>query len=350
MVVLVSCLDNQALSNSSTPASGEHKLSILQQRLIKESIDSSGFSGAVAIVEDGNILFSYVRDYENRDQQRLNTVRTRFALASVGKLFTAIGIHQLVEKGDLKLSDSVGDFLPNYQNLIVREKVTIQHLLKMKSGLGDIFDKTCDESTKRFLNHEDYFCLFENEPLTFEPGSDTAYSNAGYIILGRVIELVSGEDFYSYMDNNLFSPLGMKSTAYDEANNLRLGTATGYVYKRGDDVSERTNEVSAQIFESNGATGRGSAAGGGYSTVGDFSSLDKALRSGDLISHQSLAKIFSDDFINGKRGAGIAGGAPGVTTRYRLRTDGLSIIAFGNNDLASAPAVVRTIEEYLDER
>ena len=350
LVVFLALAGGMEVSTAAEPSAlaSRYDASDSRRDSIGSRIRASGFSGVVAIVKDGRIESAYVNRFENRESGRPITIQTRFNLASVGKLFTAVSIHQLVEKDQIALSDSVGRFLPEYANPIVRKEVTVQHLLKMQSGLGDIFEASCGSGSNEFSEHADYFCLFENDDPAFEPGSDHLYSNAGYIVLGRIIEVASGRDFYSYVDDHVFEVSGMSSTNYDAATPRKAGTAVAYKYQGFAGVPEDVEEVQGRALVPDENAARGTAAGGAYSTVGDFARFDRALRSGKLISRRSIASIFGERFADGEAGAGMAGGAPGATAYFRMRQDGRSIIALGNRNLPSAIDIVRMIEEHLD--
>ncbi len=319
-----------------------------EREAISAQIGATGFSGVVAVVRDAEPIFLEAYGLENRATGTPNTPETRFSLASTGKLITAIALMKLIEEGKVALSDPVGRFLPEYPNETIRERATVMHLLKMQSGLGDIFGERMDEAKRTLRTHDDYVRLFDTEPLAFKPGTNTEYSNAGYILLGRIIEEASGQDFYSYVQSSIFDPVGMTSSGYDKTGEIPPGTAIGYRVDGFDGIPESPEDIVGRALVPNSAVGHGTAAGGGYSTVGDFARLDRALRSGNLISSGSLTTIFSKEFVDGKRGAGLAGGAPGVSTRYRLRSDGTSIIVFGNTDLPSAPSISRLIETKME--
>jgi len=316
---------------------------------IDTQIEATGFSGAAAVVQNGKPVFAAAYGFENRSTETPNTLETRFALASTAKLFTAIALMQLVEEGRVALSDPVGKFLPDYPNATIRDRATVLHLLKMQSGLGDFFGPLYEENKARLKSHSDYVRLFEHQPPGFEPGSGGEYSNAGYILLGRIIEEASGEDFYRYVKRKVFDPLGMSSTDYGVTYELTPGVAVGYRAEGFEGIPESEAEIEGRPLVSNSefVMVSGTAAGGGYSTVGDFARLDHALRSDRLISPDSLAVIFGEEFVAGEHGAGIAGGAPGVSTRYRLRSDGLSIVVFGNKDLPGAPTISKLIDSEL---
>jgi len=187
--------------------------------------------------------------------------------------------------------------------------------------------------------------------LVFEPGDDFAYSNAGYILLGRIIELASDQDFYTYVADNIFQPAGMTHTGYDDEATLGPGMAVGYRAEGFDGIPEQIEEIDGLSLVPNTSPlgTRGTAAGGGYSTVADFAKLDRALRTNILISEDSFSTIFGEGFAHGDRNAGIAGGAPGTSTRFLMRPDGRTIIVFGNKDLPSAPTIASVIAKQLDQ-
>lgn len=316
-----------------------------------KKIEASDFSGVAAVAEKGELLFASAHGMQEREREIPNAVDTRFALASTSKIITAVAVMQLVERGQVALDEPIGRFFPDYPNRTVRDQVTARHLLKMRSGLGDIFDLDYDSNANPLANHADYIRLFEREPLAFVPGEDFAYSNAGYILLGRIIELASGQDFYTYVADNVFRPAGMTHTGYDDEATLGPKMAVGYRAEGFDGIPERNEDIAglSLITNTNALSTRGTSAGGGYSTVEDFAKLDRALRTNTLVSQKSFSTIFGEGFARGERNAGIAGGAPGTSTRFLMRPDGRTIIVFGNKDLPSAPTIASVIAEQLDQ-
>ncbi|RUO35087.1 serine hydrolase domain-containing protein [Aliidiomarina soli] len=349
-LVLIACVQPVSTPSDSSHPQASVQASNVNFESLRETIDNSDFSGVAAIAENGELLFVSAHGMQDRAQGIPNTVDTRFALASTSKVITAIAIMQLVEQGEVALDEPIGRFFPDYPNRLVREQVTVRHLLKMRSGLGDIFDLDHDPNTNPLTNHADYVRLFEHEPLAFTPGDDFAYSNAGYILLGRIIELASDQDFYTYVADNIFQPAGMMQTGYDDEMRLGPRMAVGYRAEGFDGIPERVEEIEGRslVPNINPLTPRGTAAGGGYSTVGDFAKLDLALRTNSLISEDSFSTIFGKGFALGERNAGIAGGAPGTSTRFLMRPDGRAIIVFGNKDLPSAPTIANVIAEQLE--
>lgn len=349
--MLASCVQpGSATSDDAIPPA-----SLQQSKAIfgghRETLEREDFSGVAAVAEDGELIFVSAHGLQDRERGIPNTVDTRFALASTSKVITAIAAMQLVERGEVGLDEPIGRFLPDYPNALARERVTVRHLIKMRPGLGDIFDLEHDLSMNPLANHADYVRLFESEPLAFVPGEDFAYSNAGYILLGRIIEKASGQDFYSYVADNIFQPAGMRETGYDDEGRLGSRMAVGYRAEGFDGIPERVEEIEGRSLVPNTSPlgGRGTAAGGGYSTVNDFAKLERALRTNILISEKSFSIIFGEGFARGDRNAGIAGGAPGTSTRFLMRPDGRTIIVFGNKDLPSAPTIASVIAEQLDK-
>lgn len=158
-----------------------------------------------------------------------NRTDTRFNLGSINKIFTKMAIAQLARQGKLSLDDKLGKFLPDYPNPEAREKVTVRHLVNMTSGIGDFFGPEFDKTPKDFLRHNrDYLKLFAAKPLAFEPGTRQMYSNGGYVVLGEIISVASGMDYYDYVRKNIFEPAGMKDSDWFEADAVVPNVAEGY--------------------------------------------------------------------------------------------------------------------------
>ena len=167
------------------------------------------FSGAVLLAKDGRVLFSRAYGLADRKRRIPNTVRTRFRIGSMNKMLTAVAILQLVEAGKVKLTAPLGTYLRDYPNRDVATKVTIDHLLTHTGGTGDIFGPDFDAHRKQLRAHVDYVKLYGKRGLEFEPGSRWAYSNYGFILLGVVIEKVTGQSYYDYVQAHIHAPAGM---------------------------------------------------------------------------------------------------------------------------------------------
>jgi len=293
---------------------------------VEQLAKNDQFSGVVLVAQNGKPLFRSAYGYADRVKNIPNQVDTKFNIGSINKTFTALAIRQLEAKGKLSFSDPIRKFLPDYPNKEAAEKVTVQHLLGMTSGIGDIFGDRYESTQKEKLRTlRDFLPLFADQSLEFEPGAGRRYSNGGYVVLGLIIEKVSGVDYYTYVRENIFKPAGMTASESYEKDATVENRAVGYTREDGP-------------LRSNYSTlpGRGSSAGGGYSTVEDLLSYTEALKRGKIASGES------------QRGLGIAGGAPGLNAV--LESDpqrGYVIAVFSNFDPPSAETVAKKIRSWL---
>jgi CubicO group peptidase (beta-lactamase class C family) len=171
------------------------------------------FSGVVLLAKDGKPIFRQAYGFADLGLKVPNNPETKFNLGSINKVFTRISIEQLVLAGKLSLDDTIGKWLPDYPNKDAAAKVTIHQLLDMRSGLGDIFTEEFDKGAKdQLLKVRDLFVLFADKPLLFEPGTKQQYSNAGYVVLGAIVEAASGQDYFDYVREHIYKPAGMTST------------------------------------------------------------------------------------------------------------------------------------------
>ena len=161
------------------------------------------FSGNVLVARKGKPIFKRAYGMSNGGAGVPNRIETQFDLASMGKMFTAVAITQLAQEGKLSFSKPIIEYLPDYPNRGAAEKITVHHLLTHTSGLGDFIEKLARKENASLKANvsasKDYFPLFANDPLAFDPGQKQAYSNAGFIVLGAVIEKLSGQSFADYV-------------------------------------------------------------------------------------------------------------------------------------------------------
>ena len=177
----------------------------LRARLEKESA-ADRFSGAMLVKKKGRHSFSGAYGLADRDKKVPNTLDTRFRIGSMNKMFTGTAILQLVQAGKIELTDPLGKYLPNYPNQAVATKVTIHQLLTHTGGTGDIFGPEFAARRLELRTLDDYVSLYGKRDLLFEPGSRWEYSNYGMLLLGLVIERVSGMSYYDYVAQNIFKP------------------------------------------------------------------------------------------------------------------------------------------------
>lgn len=289
------------------------------------------FSGVALIAKDFEVLFHDAYGYADREKKTPNRQDTKFNLGSINKSFTRAAILKLEKEGRLGLDDPIRKSLPDYPNRQAAEKVTIRQLLDMTSGIGDFFGARYDATPKdKIRSLEDYLPLFADLPLEFEPGTNNRYSNGGYIVLGAIIEKVTGTDYYTYVRENIFKPCGMSDTDSYEVDKGVPNLALGYT-RRGQSGGER-------VLNRQTLPGRGSSAGGGYSTAEDLLKYVKALSTG---------QIFLPDIANGM---GIAGGAPGINSAVEWDPrKGYLVIVLTNFDPPTAGAAARRIVSWLPD-
>ena len=275
------------------------------------------FSGAVLVAKDGQPVFQKAYGYADRANRIANTTATRFNIGSINKKFTEIAIAQLAAAGKLATTDTLGAVLPDYPQGLSKP-ATIAQLLNHSAGLADFFGDEFSRTAKdRFRSNADFFALVSQSPALFEPGARNQYCNGCYITLGAIIERISGVPYERYVAEHVFAPAGMKHTGYPQTDAIEPGVALGYTRRLGDGTL-RSN------IHLHGAAG--SAAGGGYSTVGDLLAFAIALRDKRLLDNR------------GGGGLGIAGGAPG-TNAVLDSNDRWTSIVLANLDPPSAESV-----------
>jgi len=301
------------------------------------------FAGAVLVARHGKVLLNDAWGRADRKAGTANTPATRFRIGSMNKMFTAVATLQLVEAHKLALDDPIGQHLPAYSNKEVAAKVTVRHLLTHTGGTGDIFGPEFDQHRLQLREHRDYLKLYGWRGLSFEPGSRFEYSNYGFVLLGALIEHVSGMSYYDYVDDHVFRRAGMRSTgSLPEAVDVP-NRAVGYM---------RTSPGGSWEPNTDTLPWRGTSAGGGYSTVGDLLRFAQALESGTLISKATLAQAtrprqqqYGYGFGmqgQGRLGSyGHGGGAPGMNGELRILPElGYIVVSLSNLDPPAASELV----------
>jgi len=235
------------------------------------------FSGAVMIADGERTILT-------RTYGSVMGLDTQINLGSANKMFTAVAIMQLVEQGKLDLNTPVGRYLPDLPNPDIKDRVTIHHLLTHTSGVGDFMNPSYSARKKEIRTVAELLPFFVSDSLAFDPGAKWQYSNGGYALLGRVIEVVSGQSYEEYVQQHVFAPAGMTRTSGAP----REPYAHGYTFMRKGGAIALTREVNDFAL---GA--QGTPAGGGYSTVGDLVSFARALRTGNLVSKESLDRMLT---------------------------------------------------------
>ncbi len=306
------------------------------EKLMDGLVKAKKFSGVVMVAKGDTPILAKAYGYADAGKKIKNTINTRFNLGSINKMFTRIAIGQFVRQGKLSFNDKLIKVLPDYPNRDVAAKVTIGQLVTMTSGMGDFFNakfEAADKSKIRSL--KDYLPFFVNEPLEFEAGSDHRYSNAGYLVLGLVVEKLSGKSYYDCVRENIFTPAGMSATDSFEIDALPTNTAIGYMSPGpGKRVPNKTVQPA-----------RGSSAGGGYSTAGDMLKLAVALRSKKLAIPEDDGS-FPTEFAD----TGVAGGSPGINAVFISNGHaGYTVVVLSNFDPPSAEKPGMQISNWLKQ-
>jgi CubicO group peptidase (beta-lactamase class C family) len=326
------------LNAPTTPITETEMLKDLETYL-NEAVNKDEFSGVVLVAKGETQVFRQAYGLASKEYNTPNRIDTRFNLGSINKYFTQIAIEQLEGKGLLKPDDPIGKYLPDYPNKEAAKKVTIQQLLDMTSGIGDFFGEKYQSTPKdQIRNLSDYLLLFGTDPLLFEPGTNRQYSNGGYIVLGLIIEKVSGQTYFDYVRDHIYKIAGMENTDHLMADVPVENVASGYTVNWGE------NDYFGESRRNNIYTrpARGSSAGGGYSTVDDLLKLVLALKANQL----SAPKV-SEEINQG--GIGIAGGAPGINAALEVNPEiGYTIVVLSNYDPPTAGTVARKITSLLE--
>jgi len=318
----------------------------LRAKLEKDAA-ADKFAGAVLLAKEGKPIFTGAYGMANREKKIPNTVTTKFRIGSMNKMFTAVSILQLVQAGKISLSDPVGKYLTDYPNKDIATKVTIQQLLTHTGGTGDFFGPQFDTHRLELKTLQDYLKLYGERAPEFEPGSRWEYSNYGFLMLGVIVERVSGKSYYDYVSENIYKPAGMTSTGSLPEDQNVPDRSIGYTQSPGKNLQPNTDTLPY----------RGTSAGGGYCTVEDFLRFANALSNHKLLNAQytDLLTTGKVDMPRGDKyafgfmdtGAGTAmrhfghgGGAPGMNGDLQIfPQSGYVIIVLSNLDPPAASRV-----------
>ncbi len=259
------------------------------------------FSGAVLIGRNGKTLFRQGYGYANRSWKVVNRADTRFRIASISKMFTAVAILQLIEANKLALDTNVVECL-GLENTQIPKEATVYHMLTMTSGIADWFDESGDwEQTwaalcrehpiHLFRRDEDYLPLFVNENPVAPVGEKHQYNGAGYILLGLVIAKVSGLSYFDYVRQHIFARAQMMRSDFLSLDGVYDAVAEGYIPITDDDniIGWKKNIYST--------TPEAAADGGATSTVDDLIRFSQALRDERLLSAKMTREMLTPKVI-----------------------------------------------------
>lgn len=318
--------------------------------LLKQT-EQNEFSGVVLAARDGKDIFKQAYGFASKNYGVPNRTDTKFNLGSLNKIFTSAAIAQLAAQGKLDFSDNIGKYLKGFPP-DAAEKVTISHLLQMRSGWGDYWDNETFLAKKSDLRMvSDYLEFLKDVPLQFEPGTQMIHSNTSFMVLGAIIEAVSGQDYFEYVQENIFDPAGMSNADPRGARDAPVNNvATGYTNMNPHDP-DNTGHQWSNIYM---IAATGTPAGGGYATADDLLAFDLAMRSYRLMDAQYTNFFYNrfqgtvDSVVPPTRPMGFAGGAPGVNTFFAVDLkDGYTVIVLSNYDMPAAMTIGQAIIEML---
>lgn len=340
-------------------------LAALRAELDKRAAAGS-FSGTVLVAKDGKPVFKNAYGLADREKKTANQLDTQFRIGSMNKMLTAVSVVQLVQAGRIKLTDPLGKYLPDYPNKELASKVTIHHLLTHSGGTGDFFGPEFDKHRLELRTLQDYVKLYGQRGVEFEPGSKWAYSNYGFLLLGVLIEKVSGQSYYDYVAEHVCKPAGMTLTASLSEDQVVPGRSVGYTHMRppgsggGADPQEWRPNTDTLPY-------RGTSAGGGYSTVEDLFRFAMALQNHKLLDaeHTELLTTGKVDTGGGEKYAygfgnrsfgsihcfGHGGGAPGMNGDLEICPGpGYVVAVLSNLDPPAAQRVADFVLNRIPEK
>ena len=301
------------------------------------------FSGSVLVARQGKILLNKGYGYRNYKDQLVNDPHTVFQIASVTKQFTSTVVLKLVELKKLSLTDKLSQFYPGYPH---GDNITIKHLLTHTSGIWD-YTRNGDlmhTQTLRSVSKEEMMGYFKDQPLDFAPGTGWSYSNAGYFLLGCIVEQVTGMSFEKAVRKYIFDPLKMQHSGFDFIHLSSMDKAVGY---KIDSTGKRSSP--AAIVDSTVPFSAGSI----YSTVEDLYLWHQALQQYKIVGSALMQKAYTPvknnygygwiiDSLYGKRMVSHSGGIFGFRSDLaRVPEDDVCVILLSNSEIPGLGNITR---------
>ena len=328
-ILMMSCIFLIGISH----AQEKTTVSEVIDKYVKAEAKYDIFSGAVLAARGGQIVYQGAFGYADKENEIPNTIHTKFCIGSIGKTFTGVLTMQLVEQGKIKLTDTLDKYLPDFP-YEEKSRIQIRHLLNHTSGLGNYFSHKDYKAKIPVLRKIDdaLELVYDQKPL-FEPGTKYRYSNSGMLVLGAVIEKVTGMSYREYLKKRLLDPIGMRDSGIFYPEDNVLNRAVGYSkISESDYVVETANEFPA--FSD----------GGLYSTVRDMLKYDTALRENRLLSQATKEIMFTVTppaenyalgweilIFKGDEYVGHVGGCPGFAADYKsFPKDQIMIVVLSN--------------------
>ena len=314
--------------------------------VMQKYIELDRFSGTVLLAKDGKVLYAKAFGDANKSHQIKNTIDTKFNIASMGKMFTGVSIFQLEERGKLNINDPVINYLKDFS---LGDKITIYHLLSHTSGVGSYMRHPDYRANRNeFKSINELLPIIYEQKLRFKtPGKRFSYSNSGLIILGAIIEKITGQSYSDYITKNILEPAKMNDTAMKFGDEVVQNRATGYM-----------KSISGKFHNNNFKSASPFSDGGILSTVGDILKFDQALYSAMLINDASKQKMFTTvvpkvtygltfqvEERHENKVVGHSGGMPGISSYFsRYLKDKYTIVVLSNYDM-----IAKTVTHYIED-
>ena len=320
-IILAVVLTASCLAQDKTPV-----VDVARMEQIIQAYVPNKFMGTVLVAQDGKVLLDKGYGFANLEWDVPNTPATKFRLGSITKQFTAASILLLEERGKLKVDDPVKKYMPDAP--AAWDKITIFHVLTHTSGIPSFTGFPDYQSTEAIsTTPEKLVARFRDKPLEFEPGTKWNYSNSGYVLLGYLLEKISGQSYAEFVQQNIFTPLGMKDSGYDSNSAIIAHRATGYTPGKSGPVNAGFVHMSIPF-----------SAGALYSTTEDLLRWEQGLFGGKVLKAESLAKMttpFKQDYAfglgvstsNGHKMIAHDGGIQGFNTALAYYPDDKLVVA-----------------------
>lgn len=358
VIIVLAILLAALIASAQSPVPADSEPAKELQTYFDSVAAENKLSGVLLVAKDGKTIASKAAGVANKATKAAIDLNTKFNLGSMNKMFTSVAIAQLAQAGRLSFTDTIGKHLTDYPNREVADKVTIHHLLTHTSGLGFYWNEKWMAQREKLLTVAAHLPLFASDPPAFAPGEKFQYSNSGFMVLGAIIEKVSGQDYYSYMQEHVFKPAGMSDTGFYEPGKETPNLAIGYTTRSEDGKPLEEARDNTNIREI-----RGGPAGGGFSAAPDLVKFHEALLGHKLLDKKHTEVVttgkvdgprgsryaygFGDNSGGGKRSVGHNGGAPGIAADFAMFPDtGYTAVALMNSD----PPFLMPIAKAMKER
>lgn len=326
----------------------EKEIAREMETFMKKLAAADVFSGAVLLAKDGVPVYKGAFGMANKDFDAANKIDTKFNLGSMNKMFTAVAIAQLVEKGKLSFDDPLSKFIPDFPDKESAEKIKVKHLLTHTAGLGGYFSDKWDKLSRgQVRTVDDMMKIVKgNEKLQFEPGTRWQYSNTGMLVLGKIVEVVSGQNYFDYIRENITDTAGMTNTGCFELDRVNKNLAVGYDKIYTDTGIAFGNNIFMHVM-------RGGPQGGCYSSVEDLLKFDRALNGNKLVGAEYVKTLttakpelnspnYGYGFQIGAGGKrfGHGGGFPGINSNLDMFPEsGWTLIVMSNYSRGGQPVI-----------